>query len=75
MNKYLTWAEIDLNDIRQNFRVLRKLAGKAKTLTVIKADAYGHGMLPIARALVQEKVDFFGLSNLNEGITLRKAGI
>ena len=75
MNKYLTWAEIDLNAIRHNFRVLRKLAGTAKILTVIKADAYGHGMLAVARVLVQEKVDFIGLSNLDEGITLRKAGI
>ncbi len=82
MKQHLTWAEIDLNAIRHNFRVLRKLAppsaglaGKTKILTVIKADAYGHGMLPIAKLLVQEKVDFIGLSNLNEGITLRKAGI
>ncbi len=75
MNKNLTWAQIDLSAIRHNFRVLRKLAGKAKILTVIKADAYGHGMLPIAKVLVKEKVDFIGLSNFNEGITLRKAGI
>ena len=75
MNKYLTWAEIDLSVIRQNFRVLRKLAGKAKILTVIKADAYGHGMIPVAKVLVKEKVDFIGLSNLTEGITLREAGI
>lgn len=75
MNKYLTWAEIDLNAIRYNFRVLCKLAGKAKILTVIKADAYGHGMLPIAKLLAKERVDFIGLSNLNEGIILRKAGI
>lgn len=75
MNKYLTWVEIDLNAIRHNFRVLRKLTGTAKILTVIKADAYGHGMLPVAKLLVQEKVDFIGLSNLDEGITLRKAGI
>src|SRR3989338_1972618 len=74
-NKHLTWAEIDLNAIRHNFRVLRKLAGKAKVLAVIKADAYGHGMLPIAKLLVQEKVDFIGLSNLTEGTALRKIGI
>lgn len=75
MDKHLTYAEINLNAIRHNFRVLRKIAEKAKILTVIKADAYGHGMLPIAKLLVQEKVDFIGLSNLNEGITLRKAGV
>ena len=75
MSKCLTWAEIDLSAIRYNFRVLRKLAGTAKILTVIKADAYGHGMLAVARVLVQEKVDFIGLSNLSEGISLRKAGI
>lgn len=75
MSKYLTWAEIDLGAIRHNFRVVRKLAGTAKVLTVIKADAYGHGMLAVARVLVQEKADFIGLSNLTEGIALRKAGI
>lgn len=75
MSHHLTWAEIDLNAIRHNFRVLRKLAGTAKILTVIKADAYGHGMLAAARVLVQEKVDFIGLSNLTEGIALREAGI
>ncbi len=82
MSEYLTWVKIDLGAIRQNFRVLRKLApptaglaGKTKILTVIKADAYGHGMLPVAKVLVQEKVDFIGLSNLTEGIVLREAGI
>ena len=75
MNKYLTWVEVNLAAIRHNFRVLRRLAGKWKILTVIKADAYGHGMLPVAKVLVKEKVDFIGLSNLTEGIALRKAGI
>lgn len=75
MNRHLTWAQIDLSAIRHNFRVLRKLAGKAKILTVIKADAYGHGMIPVAKVLVKERVDFIGLSNLNEGIALREAGI
>ena len=75
MNKHLTWAQIDLNAIRHNFWVLRKLAGKAKVLIVIKADAYGHGMLPVAKVLVKEKVDFIGLSNLTEGVALRQTGI
>jgi len=75
MNQYLTWVQIDLNAIRYNFRILRRLAGKAKILTVIKADAYGHGMLPVAKVLVQEKVDFIGLSNLTEGVALRQTGI
>ncbi len=75
MTSYLTWAEIDLGAIRHNFRVLRRLAGKTKILTVVKADAYGHGMIPVAKVLVKEKVDFIGLSNLTEGIALRKAGI
>ncbi|MEK6713790.1 MAG: alanine racemase [Nitrospirota bacterium] len=48
MNKFLTWIEIDLAAIRHNFRGLRKLAGKAKILAVIKADAYGHGMVNVA---------------------------
>ena len=75
MNRSLTWAQIDLNAIRHNFRVLRRLAGKTKILIVIKADAYGHGMPPIAKLLVKEKVDFIGLSNLTEGVALRQTGI
>lgn len=75
VNKHLTWAQIDLNAIRKNFRALRKLAGKAKILTVIKAEAYGHGMRDVAKVLAKEKVDFMGLSDVNEGITLRKSGI
>lgn len=88
MNKHLTYARIDLNAIKHNFRTLRRLAGittvtpgvavgsgKVKILAVIKADAYGHGVVSIAKLLVKEKVDFIGLSNVSEGVVLRKDGI
>lgn len=75
MNQYLTWAEIDLNAIRHNYRVLQRLAGKAKILAVVKADAYGHGMVEVASLLQRQGVGWFGVSDIFEGIRLRQAGI
>lgn len=46
-----------------------------KILSVVKADAYGHGMIPVARELVRLGTDFLGVSEVAEGITLRKNGI
>ena len=73
---YTSWAEVDLGAIRHNFQQLKKIAGKGiKILSVVKADAYGHGMVPVARVLNQEKTDFFGVADTSEGITLRQNGI
>ncbi len=77
------WAEIDLGAIRHNFRALRKLArlqldprkGRAvDILSVVKADAYGHGMLEAARAIAGEGGHFFAVSNVGEAIALRRSG-
>ena len=69
---HLTWAEVDLKVVSGNFRQLKKHAGKAKILSVVKADAYGHGMLPVAKLLNRLGTDFFGVADLDEGIILRK---
>ena len=68
-----TWVTIDLDAIAQNFDTIRKKAG-ASVMAVIKADAYGHGAIPIAR-LLQEKCAFFGVSSIGEALELRKAGL
>ena len=73
------WAEIDLEALVHNYVQLQKLATKNMTknagiMPVIKADAYGHGMLEIANVLSQQKCNFFGVSNAHEGISLRQAG-
>jgi alanine racemase len=67
---------IDLPALRHNFRQLREVCGpEVKIMAVIKADAYGHGLLPSARSLKAEEVDYFGVAYLAEGLCLRQAGI
>ena len=72
----MAWAERDLKAVAHNLEAIKKAAGlKLKILCVVKADAYGHGNIAIARLLAQKGVDFLGISDLHEGIALRKAGI
>jgi alanine racemase len=72
----MAWAEIDLKAVGYNFDAIKKAAGpKIKILCVVKAVAYGHGNIPIAKLLEKKGVDFFGISDIHEGIVLRKAGI
>lgn len=52
-NKHRTWAEIDLNTIEHNFRMIQKHVGDCPILAVIKADAYGHGSVRVAERLVR----------------------
>jgi len=64
---------IDLDALRHNYRLARKLAG-GKTLAIIKADAYGHGAVACARAL-EKQADGFGVACIEEALELRQAGI
>jgi alanine racemase len=68
------WAEIDLDAIRHNVRTLAALASPAKLCAVVKADAYGHGAVPIARAL-EPLSNALAVSLVEEGLELRAAGI
>jgi alanine racemase len=70
-----TRAEIDLDAIAHNLGVLRRLANPAKVLAVVKADAYGHGVVPVARRLEADGVDGFGVALAEEGLELREAGV
>jgi len=67
-------AQIDLAALRHNARVARRYAGKRQILAAVKADAYGHGMIPVARALA-DLVDGMIVATVGEGEALRKAGI
>ena len=74
-----TWCEIDLKALAFNFDQLQKLATKNMThslgiMPVIKADAYGHGMIQIAECLTEHGCKYWGVSNTSEGVTLRAAG-
>ena len=76
MKKYRVWAEVDLAALRRNVGVVRgRLAPGTRILAVIKADAYGHGAIPIARACLESGVDFLGVGDSTEAIELRESGI
>lgn len=71
-----TIAEIDLDAIAWNFRQIRKLVGPdVKICPAVKADAYGHGAIPVSRTVLAEGADMLGVALLEEGIELREAGI
>ena len=56
-------------------KTLKKLPPPHHILAVVKADAYGHGMAEVAKTLDKEKVEFFGVSDVEQGMKLRKLGI
>ena len=68
-------AEVDLGAIRHNVLVLRQMAGDAGLMGVVKADAYGHGAVSVARALVDVGVRMLAVATVGEGQVLREAGI
>ncbi len=70
------WAEIDLGAIAHNLRAIRKHIGaRPRILAVVKADAYGHGAVAVARALARAGADCFGVTCTEEGRELRESGI
>jgi len=68
-----TYLKIDLDAIVHNFRVVREKAG-VPVMAVVKADAYGHGAVPVARVLAP-LCAFFGVSSVSEALELRRSGI
>ena len=69
------WLEIDLDAITVNLGVIRRRAEGAAILLVAKADAYGHGAVPIAHHAVSQGVQAIGISTAQEALELRRAGI
>jgi alanine racemase len=70
MEAYRCWADIDRGALRHNAAVVRERIGSAELLAVVKANAYGHGLLGVAEALADD-AQLFGVANLEEAITLR----
>lgn len=71
-----TWAEINLDELTHNFLTLRKLlTNGAKSLAVVKANAYGHGMTQCAQKLQECGADWLAVATVPEGVTLRQNGI
>ena len=70
-----TWAEVDLDAVLHNFAAARNhLPEHMKLLVTVKANAYGHGSIRIAK-LLEDKADYFALATMDEAVQLRKAGI
>ena len=69
-----TWIEIALEAIQSNFRLVKDFVSPAKVISIVKADAYGHGAVPVARALQQAGTDFLGVASLDEALELKDSG-
>ena len=65
------WAEIDLGAVRHNAALLARIAAPAELCAVVKADAYGHGVLPVARAALEGGASWLAVATAEEGIELR----
>src|SRR5271154_6586885 len=69
------WAEVSLKALRQNARNLAKLAHPSGLIAVVKANAYGHGLVPASKAFLQGGAKCLGVAFVQEGVALRKASI
>jgi len=70
-----TLAEVDLNAVSHNLGVVRKKTGNKSILAVVKADAYGHGIVKISKHFLKKGASMLGVAFANEAIILREAGI
>jgi alanine racemase len=68
-------ARIDLGAVRDNVRALRRIVAPAQLMAVVKADAYGHGAVHVARAAVDAGAGWLGVADLSEALELREAGL
>src|SRR5574341_303996 len=73
---FRSWVEVSLRRIAENFRAVRAAVGAGTEIAcVVKADAYGHGAVEIARVLIAEGAGWLAVSCVEEGVVLREAGI
>jgi len=71
-----TWAEIDLPALGRNLARVREVVGpQVKVALVAKADAYGHGLIPVSRYAVRHGADWIAVATVQEGIALRDSGV
>lgn len=71
-----TWADISLDNLAHNYTVLRQnVPSSCRFLGVVKADAYGHGAVPISRRLTELGAEYLAVSNFEEAVQLRQADI
>ena len=76
MKSYLTWAEVDLDAIAHNARGLKERVGEeTELMAVVKANAYGHGAVPVARTALENGASRLAINRAIEGVELRQAGL
>ncbi|SIN94034.1 alanine racemase [Agromyces cerinus] len=68
-------AVVDLDAVRENIRALAAAVAPARTMAVVKANAYGHGAVPVARAALSAGAEWLGVADIAEALALREAGI
>ncbi|MBA2534961.1 MAG: alanine racemase, partial [Rubrobacter sp.] len=70
-----TWAEVDLGAVRHNVKTLKRRAKDSRLMAVVKADAYGHGTVEVARTCIEAGADSLAVVTVEEGAELRRAGL
>jgi alanine racemase len=72
---YRSWCEIDRSALRHNLRTLAALTPAPEIMPMVKANAYGHGMIECAQVFADAQCSWIGCANVHEGVALRNAGI
>lgn len=73
---FKTWVEISADSLKDNLKALRKIVGQERKIAcVIKANAYGHGIVEVAKILERESVDFLAVDNIKEALLLKNSGL
>jgi len=67
-----TRVEVDLKILSKNFKSIKTYVGKTKVMPILKANAYGHGLVRVAQLYEELKADYLGVAVVEEGILLRK---
>jgi len=75
MNYQRAWAEINLAHLKHNFDSVKNMTHETRIMCIIKADAYGHGAVPVAKCLLDSGATAFGVAICEEGIQLRDSGV
>lgn len=70
-----TWKEVDLDAVRANYRELARLAGPRKVIASVKANAYGHGIVEVSRAIADLGVYALATGSFEDAVAVRDAGI
>lgn len=70
-----TWANVSIDALEHNCKAIRRHAGNCKMMGVVKADAYGHGAVPVSHALTELGTEYLAVSNLEEAVQIRRGGV